>query len=330
MIKHGNKQHDNKEHTNKYFNPRIDHAQAKADSLTLDTPMVDASSGDVYLDYAKVAWLGSMLILGTVGSALTISWSAVTLFIVSTALTLLFGHSLGMHRRFIHRSYDCPKYLEYLFVHLGTLVGLAGPMGMLKTHDMRDWAQRQEHCHAYFAHDSHWLKDAYWQLFYSIRLKTPPKFEPEAVIANDRVYYWMERTWMLQQLPWAILFYAIGGVGWVCWGIATRVSVSVLGHWLIGYFAHNEFEQTDHHRHWHVEGAAVQGHNIPFTALLTMGECWHNNHHAFPESANLGIEKGQLDPGWITLLALQKIGLVKNLKTPSDLAPRDELVRRAI
>lgn len=127
---------------------------------------------------------------------------------------------------------------------------------------------------------------------------------------------------MLQQLPWAILFFAIGGWGWVCWGIASRVSVSIIGHWLIGYFAHNQG-----HRDWHVEGAAVQGHNIKWTALLTMGECWHNNHHAFPASAKLGLEQGQWDPGWWTLIALKKLGLVKDLVTPEKIQARDELVR---
>ncbi|MFT6101458.1 MAG: stearoyl-CoA desaturase (delta-9 desaturase) [Arenicella sp.] len=305
--------HDtNSNNPNNYNNPRIDR----------DEPLGNAVSGAVYLDIGKSIWVVSMLLIGTIGSLMTASVGAIVLFISFTALTLLFGHSLGMHRRFIHRGYACPKWMEYLFVHLGTIVGLAGPFGMLKTHDMRDWAQRQSHCHAYFSHASVWYKDAYWQILHSLKLDTPPPFEPESEIADDPVYQWMETHWMLQQLPWAILFFAIGGWGWVCWGIASRVSVSIIGHWLIGYFAHNHG-----HRDWHVEGAAVQGHNIKWTALLTMGECWHNNHHAFPASAKLGLEQGQWDPGWWTLIALEKLGLVKDLVTPEKIQTRDELVR---
>ena len=85
------------------------------------------------------------------------------------------------------------------------------------------------------------------------------------------------------------------------WGICMRVAVSVTGHWFIGYFAHNQGA-----RDWHVDGAAIQGFNIKFASLITMGESWHNNHHAFPGSALLGIEKNQLDPGWWVLLALKK------------------------
>jgi fatty-acid desaturase len=129
----------------------------------------------------------------------------------------------------------------------------------------------------------------------------------------------MEKMWILQQLPLALILYLIGGVEWVLWGTCLRVAISVTGHWLIGYFAHNSG-----HRLWHVNGAGVQCY-IKFCGLITMGECWHN-HHAFPGSAKLGLEKGQFDPGWWVLILLSKIGLVKNLKLVTDLEEQQELV----
>jgi len=57
-----------------------------------------------------------------------------------------------------------------------------------------------------------------------------------------------------------------------------------------------------------------------------MGESWHNNHHAYPGSAKLGLGDKQHDPGWWALSALRSIGLVWNLKLPSDLPEREELV----
>ena len=39
-----------------------------------------------------------------------------------------------------------------------------------------------------------------------------PHFQLEPRLANDAFYAWVERTWMLQQLPWAVLFYALGGL----------------------------------------------------------------------------------------------------------------------
>lgn len=293
-----------------YSNPRMDHNDGATRAL----------SGTVSLDPNKALWVSAMFIFGTLGSALTASWGAVVLCVVTTLVSLCFGHSLGMHRRFIHRSYTCPMWMEYAFVHLGVLVGLAGPLGMLKTHDLRDWAQRQSACHDFFAHQQVWYRDMYWQLLCSIQLSRAPVIEIEPQIAEDRVYYWMEHTWKWQQLPWAILFYAVGGWGFVFWGVCTRVSLGIFGHWLVGYFAHNSGGKS-----WHVEGAAVQGYNVPFTAFLTMGESWHNNHHAFPGSARLGLLPGQWDPGWWVLLGLQRCGLVTDVVTPGGLAWRPEL-----
>jgi stearoyl-CoA desaturase (Delta-9 desaturase) len=96
---------------------------------------------------------------------------------------------------------------------------------------------------------------------------------------------------MAQQLPWAVLLFAIGDLPWLVWGIAARVAASVTGHWLVGYFAHNRGPRS-----WHIEGAGVQGYNVPYCGLITMGEAWHNNHHAFPSSARLGLNNGEVDP----------------------------------
>jgi len=269
---------------------------------------------------SKSIWVMMMYLFGIYGVLFLSSIENFLVFLISSAITLCLGHSLGMHRRLIHQSYECPKWLEYLFVHFGVIVGLAGPFGMVRTHDTRDWAQRQPQCHPYFSHQSSFLKDGFWQIHCDIVLKHPPIFKEESIL-DTQFYRFMEKTWMLQQLPLALILYLIGGVEWVIWGTCLRVAISVTGHWLIGYFAHNSG-----HRSWHVNGAGVQGYNIKFCGLITMGECWHNNHHAFPGSAKLGLEKGQSDPVWWVLIILSKIGLVKNLKLVADLEERQELV----
>lgn len=282
----------------------------------------NAHQGTVKWSPVKSIWVTSCYLIAIIGGWMTFSWSAFGVFLTFTATTLCLGHSLGMHRRLIHQSYHCPKWLEYLFVHLGVLVGLAGPHGMLQTHDTRDWAQRQEKCHGYFGHQQSLLLDWYWQLHCEFHFVNPPDYHPPESIAKDQAYVWMEKTWMWQQFPWALLLFYLGGVSWVIWGLFVRVAVSVTGHWLIGYYAHNAGGQ-----HWHVTGAAVQGHNIRFASLITMGESHHNNHHAFPNSAQFAMFPGEWDPGWWVLMLLQKLGLVSQLKTPDDLPERKELER---
>ena len=282
----------------------------------------DVLQGVVLWEPMRSLWFSGMALGALVGGALTFTWAAFALFVGSTALVLLLGHSLGMHRKLIHDSFQCPKWLEYFLVYCGVLVGLSGPLGLLRTHDLRDYAQRQKACHDFFGHRRAPLVDAWWQLHCELRLERPPEIRVELGIDNDPVYRFLQRTWMAQQLPWALLFFAIGGWAWVFWGVCARVTAGVFGHWLIGHFAHRHGEQTHV-----VEGASVQGYNVPFAALLTMGECWHNNHHAFPGSARLGLHAGEWDPGWWVLLGLRRLGLVWALKTPADLPWREELRR---
>jgi fatty-acid desaturase len=295
-----------------------------------EAPVTDALNGSVHWCPRKSLWIGTMTLVALVGGPLYITWGAIALFIGTTAVTVCLGHSLGMHRRLIHRAYDCPLWLERLFVYLGTLVGLAGPFGMIRQHDIRDWAQRKAACHRFLAHRNAIVTDGFWQLHCDLRLDHPPTLELEDHVASDPFYRFLDRTWMWQQLPWALLFYWFGGLPWVIWGVAVRVTASVTGHWLIGYCAHNQggpsWFSWSRDRTWHVAGAGVQGYNVRGVGLITMGEAWHNNHHAFPASARLGLKPGENDPGWWVLLALRRVGLVSNLKTPDTLPARANLV----
>ena len=281
----------------------------------------DAVTGAVVWQPRKSLWITSMTLGALIGGPLLFTWDALVLFLVTTALTVCLGHSLGMHRRLIHRAFDCPMWLERSFVYLGTLVGMAGPFGMIRQHDMRDWAQRKPTCHPYLAHRAALIRDAYWQLHCELKLAHPPELHMERRVSADPFYRFLERTWMAQQMPWAVLFFALGGWSWLVWGIAVRVAASVTGHWLVGYFAHNWGRRS-----WHVHDAGVQGYNVAYCGLISMGEAWHNNHHAFPGSARLGLKPGETDPGWWVLLALAKIGLVWGIKTPELLPNRANLV----
>jgi len=280
----------------------------------------DVLRGQVAWSPLKSLWFTGMALAAVIGGPATFTWAAFAIFLASTAFVLLFGHSLGSHRKLIHDSFQTPKWLEYALVYSGVQVGLAGPLGLLRQHELRDYAQRLRECHDYLRHGGSFWRDAWWQLHCELRLQREPAIRIEPRIVDDRFYRFLESTWMLQQLPPALLLFALGGWGFVFWGTCARVTAGVFGHWLIGYFAHNYGGM-----HHVVDGAAVQGRNIPLTSLLTMGESWHNNHHAFPGSARLGLYAGEWDPGWWALLVLRKLGLVWNIRLPGDLAVRQEL-----
>jgi stearoyl-CoA desaturase (delta-9 desaturase) len=280
----------------------------------------NVARGNVRWSPVKSLWWTGMVCASVIGGWLTFSWGALTLFLLATATVLLFGHSLGSHRKLIHDSFGCPKWLEYALVYAGVQVGLAGPLGLLAQHNLRDYAQRQPDCHDFLRHGRSFWRDGWWQLHCDLVLTDPPVLPVPPTIADDTFYRFLERTWMLQQIPPALVLYALGGWAFVVWGVCARIAAGVTGHWLVGYFAHNHGGM--HHT---VDGAAVQGRNVKCASLLTMGESWHNNHHAWPGSAKLGLYPGEWDPGWWVLVLLERAGWAWRIKLPADCPARPEL-----
>ncbi|WP_269583110.1 fatty acid desaturase [Roseibium sp. Sym1] len=276
--------------------------------------------GEVVFKPVKAAWIAGMTAVALVAGPLSVTPGSIAVFIVLTAITICGGHSVGMHRLLIHRSFRTIPVIEKVLVYLGVLVGMAGPFGMIRLHDFRDWGQRQSDCHDFFSHRSGFWKDAYWQLSCGINLKNEPVFVIEDEVVRDGFYRMIEKTWMAQQLVVAVPLFLMGGLPFVVWGVCCRVSVSLIGHWLVGYYAH---QPRDHLLY--IKGACVQGYNLPRLGLVTFGEAFHENHHAFPKSANLGFLPGQTDPGWWLVAGLGRLGLVWEVETPETLKTRPGL-----
>lgn len=287
----------------------------------VETASTSPVEGRVRWDPVHSLWNGAMLGSVIIFGPATITPAAVLLFILTTGAGLLLGHSVGFHRLLIHGSFRTPLWLERSLVWVGTTVGMSGPLWMIRTHDLRDWAQRQPDCHDYLAHRRPMLVDAWWQIHCRLELSHPPQYDLGRV-GRDPFYRFLERSWMAQQVPLALLFLAIGGWGWVIWGVCARVSASVTGHWFVGHLAHRCGPQS-----WLVDGAGVQAHDVPWAAIPTMGEAWHNNHHAFPASARIGLYPGQSDWGYVFIRLLERIGLAWDIQTPDTLPDRALLHR---
>jgi fatty-acid desaturase len=284
--------------------------------------LTDPIRGRIEWDPIKSLWWFAHL-AGTVAAVMlhpTLEGFAV--FLVLTAITICAGHSTGMHRLLIHRSFKTSRWLEYLLVYLGVLVGMAGPFGMIRAHDMRDWHQRQALCPPHPSHGAGFWRDGWWQMHCVYQLEHPPTFVIEPEVAGSKFYRLVEATWMAQQLPLAVILWLGGGLEWLLWGISFRIFASLTGHWAVGHFAHR-----GGHQGWRVEGLPVQGYNIRGIGLITFGENWHGNHHAFPHSARLGIEQGQVDPGFWFIRTLEWLGLASAIRLPESEPPREGLVR---
>ena len=289
----------------------------------VDGDGANADLGRVRWAPAKSLWFNGHLLVALIFGPLLFTPSALLVCLGLTYFTLLFGHSVGMHRMLIHRTFDAHPWVDGLLIYLGVVVGMAGPFGILRVHDVRDWAQRLPTCHDFFSHRRSLWQDAFWNLNCQFEFEHPPRFVLEPASAQNGWYRFLERTWMLQQLLPALILYGIGGWSWVVWGISARVVLSVAGHWTITYVTHNPGPGN-----WLVPEAGVQASNLPGWGFLTMGECWHNNHHAFPESARIGFE-GQFDPGWWMIRGLEKLGLASNVGLPRDQAHRGDIERAA-
>jgi sn-1 stearoyl-lipid 9-desaturase len=281
----------------------------------------NAIAGEVRWKASKSIWITTMTLGALILGPLTFTPGAFAVFFITYLAGLCLGQTLGMHRLLIHRSFECPLWLERLLVYLGTIAGVQGPLSWIRNHDLRDWAQSQPECHPYLSQQGPIGRDYYWQTHCQLILEKPPQLIYEPRVANDPFYRFIERYFYLNQVPVALLLYALGGWPWVVWGMCARVAATVTGTWNMLYWAHNDGVQN-----WLVKGAGIQGYNVPYSSWLSMGEAWHNNHHAYPLSARFGMKEGEDDPGWLMLKVLFKLGLVRDLQTPDTLPAAKQLI----
>lgn len=290
----------------------------------VETPGADPVQGRVRWDPAHSLWNGGMMLASLTLTPFLTTPAAVIVGIALTGVMLLLGHSVGFHRLLIHGSFQTTPTLRALLIWCGTVAGMSGPIWIVKTHDLRDWAQRQDACHDYLAHRQPMLLDAWWQLHCRLDLDHPPRFDVSVLEATPFIR-WLERTWMLHQLPVAGVLFWLGGWPFVVWGVCVRVVLTVHGHWLVGHLAHNRGPQS-----WQVAGAGVQAHDVPWAGLITMGEAWHNNHHAYPGSARIGLRPGQSDWGFAFIAGLERLGLAWDICLPTNMPRRaDRLIEIA-
>jgi stearoyl-CoA desaturase (delta-9 desaturase) len=145
----------------------------------------------------------------------TLAPGAFAAVLASSAAALCAGHSVGMRRLLVHHALATPPWL-------GTLVGTAGPFGMIRAHDLRDRHQKQTECPDLPAHRAGFRRDAWWQLHGRLHLDHPPQVVIETERRDDPRLRAIERTSKSQQVPLAVALYLMGGLRRVIRGVPVR------------------------------------------------------------------------------------------------------------
>ena len=262
------------------------------------------------LALALVAWLAWPNFL---------HWHDVVVFAVFYVITGL-GITVGFHRHFTHRAFATSRPLRAVLAVMGT-AAIEGPIVAWVADHRKHHAFSDQLGDPHSPHVEHGgglrgairgLAHAHvgW-LFLHTQRANKQRYAPD--LLADPVISFIDRTTLLWiALGLAAPFglgYALGGtieaaLTGLLWGGAVRVmllhhatySINSLCH----FFGKRRFKTGDESR------------NLWWLSLLTFGEAWHNNHHAFPTSAEHGLRWNErvFDPSAIVIGALERLGLV--------------------
>jgi fatty-acid desaturase len=272
-------------------------------------PLVPPEVGRIRFDAGKTIWLWGMAVPGLAFGVPAATRTTVLVSLALVFLTLCVGHSVGLHRGIIHRSYEAHPAVLGALAYLGVLSGVGGPISWIRLHAVRDYWQNRSDCPRYFAYDHSLARDFLWNLHL--------RFEPADDRADGRLppgllrdpwLRFLERTWPLHVLALAAGVLAVLGPGGVAVCICARTAASSGGHWLVHYAAHTWGE-----RRYVIAGARESGTNLRLLGVLSFGEGFHNNHHAFPGSARMGLRPAELDLGWLVIRVFARLGLVRKV-----------------
>jgi stearoyl-CoA desaturase (delta-9 desaturase) len=229
---------------------------------------------------------------------------------VVTYFSIGFSTTIGLHRLLSHRSFQCSKWLEYLFVTFAMLTGQGSPLLWVANH-------RIHHGNSDREGDVHSPRRGFWYS-HILWIVDDASTDPLAYqkyckdLSEDAYYHWLVRYRLVPQA--AVVLLAGATLGWsaiplvfflpvVCWMHSTYAVNSVCHD---ARFGSRLFETRDNSR------------NVWWVGLLALGEGWHNNHHAYPRSARHGLSTRQLDLSYMLIRLLSAARLTWNLKEPSN------------
>ena len=277
----------------------------------------------------RVTLTVTLIPLAGVGLAIWLLWGSgigmtdLILFLSFYAATGL-GITVGYHRLFTHRSFRAVPPVRVALALMGS---------MAVEGSVVDWSATHRRHHAYAdqfgdPHSPHlakapgllgvvlglWHAHSGW-LFDNEATK-PEEYAPDLLADPDMVRisrlfpHLTVATFVLPALiGFAISGSIMGAFTAFLWGSLVRVFLLHHITWSINSICH--FYGREAYK------AKDESKNVWALSPVSFGESWHNNHHAFPWSARLGIGRWQIDVGWYFIRALAAVRLIRDVKVPT-------------
>ena len=245
---------------------------------------------------------------GALLAPFTFTWSAFWVFVVLQFATGLFGVTLCYHRLLAHRSFHIPKWLEYVLTLCGVLALQGGPIKWVATHRVHHaFSDRPQDPHS--PRRGFWWAHMLWLFAYDEVLDHPTQFQRYAPdLARDKGQQFLEKTCGLYTVLLGFALMALGGLPWLIWGLFFRTAFVYHVTWLVNSAAHLWGYQTYDTN----EGSR----NNWWVALISYGEGWHNNHHAYLHSAAHGLRWWEFDITYATIRLLTWMKLATKVRLP--------------
>jgi stearoyl-CoA desaturase (delta-9 desaturase) len=244
--------------------------------------------------------IGAVVSIGLWG----FSWAGLGLALALYYVRMFFVTGV-YHRYFSHRAYKTSRFMQFLFALFG---GMSVQKGALW------WAGHHRHHHKFSdsGEDLHSAKQDGLLWSHIGWIVSRENNETRDDLLRDFTKYpelvWLNKYHLVPVAAYAGLLYALGGGFALVWGFL--VSTVLLWH---GTFTINSLSHIFGKRRYQTTDDSK---NNWFLALITMGEGWHNNHHYYQSTANQGFYWWEIDLSYYVLLAMAKVGLVWDLRTP--------------
>jgi stearoyl-CoA desaturase (delta-9 desaturase) len=269
--------------------------------------------------------------LAGLAAAIVLLWGRAVGPIDMVAMVLMyciagFGTTIGYHRLLTHKAFETIRPLRILLAVFGSIGGQGAVIRWVATHRRHHQeSDREGDPHSPHQHGETplsllrglWHAHVGWcfnadakDCGRSVRdLTSDP-----AMLFVDRWYFgWVFLGMLIPAAVVGLLTWSWGGaLSGFLWGGLGRIALMQHVTWSVNSVCHvwgsRPFRSGDHSA------------NNPAVALLSLGEGWHNNHHAFPTSARHGLFWWQFDPSWLLIRAAEKVGLAWNVRLPSEAA----------